>query len=295
MKKEEVSSTTLENNSNGRKEFPQLKLPLIVCLILASILMFANYLPIILINAMKFLGPMVKSHIAIEVGLGMITFLLVLCTCLLFLKIASKKSLDASLKDIGWTFTKYSLRNFLLGWLFVSIAMILAQFITSAIGQNDRLMHPFDNSSPINILVGALSGFGAGVLMQGMPEELIWRGWIMNCMKNKPIKSLLISCIAFGLLHIVSQGGQENILERIVYLIDAAAFAFLAGALSLRFKSLWLAFGVHGGYHLTNMILSSTPFRSEAPIIWILQSITWISMALIVLKGFKGDKVEYLY
>lgn len=274
---------------------PILKIPYFICIVLGVLIMFLNYAPLIILNFMPFLKSLAKSHVFVEVLIGMITFALVLVTCLFLTKIASKHSLNASLEEIGWTFSKYSIRNFCLGWLLVSLAMILAQAFAKTFHFDNRLMEAADTSTPTLVTITLISAFGRGVLMQGMPEEIIWRGWMMNCLKNRPIKSLILSSLFFALLHFLSSGGQENFIERVIYVFDAAAFAFLAGALALRLKSLWPAFGVHGGLHLTNALLSMTPFRIDGPIIWITQSILWIIIGLTLLKNFKGKTVNYIY
>lgn len=47
-----------------------------------------------------------------------------------------------------------------------------------------------------------------GYAMQGATEEFIWRGWLTQSMGGSPWRQATIAAVAFGLIHIVSNGGH---------------------------------------------------------------------------------------
>ncbi|MFT4216525.1 MAG: CPBP family intramembrane metalloprotease [Micropruina sp.] len=114
-------------------------------------------------------------------------------------------------------------------------------------------------------LIPASSGFGgqplwvviAGSLllgfgMQGFPEEYVWRGWLTQSLGGRPWRQAGVSAIAFGLIHIVSNGGHAVWWQGAIYITSAGAFGFAAAALYFATGSLWAAVGIHGGLHLGN-------------------------------------------
>lgn len=282
---------------NQAQETPSLnrRLPLLVCILLAAVMMFANYIPLVVLNMLPFLRPLVQSSIWMELFFGMLAFSLILLACLFFVHLASKYVLGARLKDIGWVWTGRSLPYFFLGWGLIAVTMVAGQLSLYALGMDDRLAYPGDTTSAAMVVITLIGGIGQGVLMQGIPEELIWRGWLMNCLRERPLFILILSATIFGLLHFVSRGGQQSTGEFLLYMVHAGFFALLGGALALRLRSLWAAFGVHSGLHLTNTLLSFTPLRSEAPLLWAIEILFWLVLSIVLLKGFQGDRVDYRY
>ena len=58
-----------------------------------------------------------------------------------------------------------------------------------------------------------------GLVVQGFPEELLWRGYLMQTLPWRSRTLIaLYSAGLFGLMHLVSSGGQENVWERILYI-----------------------------------------------------------------------------
>lgn len=102
-----------------------------------------------------------------------------------------------------------------------------------------------------------LIGLGKAFLLQGFPEELFFRGYLLQVLRSRPITAVLVSSAVFGALHIISHGNQANLVERFIYLIPPTGFAITAGALVLLTKSLWAAVGIHGGFHVANYLGSS--------------------------------------
>ena len=101
------------------------------------------------------------------------------------------------------------------------------------------------------VIVGTLVlGFG----MQGMPEEFIWRGWLTQSIGGTPWRQATIAAVAFGLIHVASNGGHAVWWQGVIYIVAAGAFGFAAAALYFATGSLWAAVGIHGGLHLGNTL-----------------------------------------
>lgn len=126
-------------------------------------------------------------------------------------------------------------------------------------------------------------GLFQGFLLQGFPEELVWRGYVLQTLRTRPEVSVVISAAVFGVMHLISQGGQENALERVLYLAVPFGFAMLAGALVLRTGSLWSAVGVHGGVHLGSLVATYLGI-GEGPAYWIVTGALFTALGVLVLR-----------
>lgn len=122
--------------------------------------------------------------------------------------------------------------------------------------------------------------FAVGVLMQGMPEEIIWRGWLMSSISD-PRKAAFLSVTVFALLHLVSGGGQENLLEHFIYLAAPFGLAFAAAMTRLATHSTWPAIGIHGGFHLANLLALFMPVES-GPERWLFDGVAWVCVGLFI-------------
>lgn len=106
------------------------------------------------------------------------------------------------------------------------------------------------NAPPVWLAI--LYIIGGALVLQGFPEELIYRGWLFSVTEEQPWLSLVWTSVAFGLIHLVSQGCQQGSLEFLLYLICPFGFGLLCGASVLWRQSLWWAVGVHTGLHIAN-------------------------------------------
>lgn len=106
--------------------------------------------------------------------------------------------------------------------------------------------------STASVVISLLAVLVQGFVLQGFPEELLFRGMLLSALRARPVLAVGVETLAFTVIHLVSQGGQQNALEHIVYLINPLGIALLAVGLLLWTRSLWAAVGVHGGFHLGN-------------------------------------------
>ena len=127
--------------------------------------------------------------------------------------------------------------------------------------------------------------FGLGFLLQAIPEEIIFRGWLIPSLGNTKL-AVALSVVTFGVIHIVSQGGQQNLVERFIYLIMPLGFAFSAAIVRLASHSVWAAIGVHGGLHISGTIMFFLPNESS-PLQWTLLGVLWVLVGIIVNWRYK--------
>uniref|UniRef100_UPI003F490E42 CPBP family intramembrane glutamic endopeptidase n=1 Tax=Nonomuraea bangladeshensis TaxID=404385 RepID=UPI003F490E42 len=101
------------------------------------------------------------------------------------------------------------------------------------------------------------------LLGQAFPEELLWRGHVFDSLSPRlsPRAILVITSVAFGSLHLVSNGSGSTVGDKLLYALMATTLGFAAGAARVRGGGLWMAAGVHWGFHLA---LRSAPVRPES-------------------------------
>lgn len=133
------------------------------------------------------------------------------------------------------------------------VAVASSGFALNALGvgvdPSDKLM------SDAPVWVAVAFGIGLAVLLQGIPEEIMFRGYVLAVFAGRPWFTVLFSGITFGTVHLTSQGGQETAVDHLIYLVGPTGFGLAAAALALVTKSMWAGVGVHAGAHLTNIFV----------------------------------------
>ena len=128
----------------------------------------------------------------------------------------------------------------------------------------------------------AVTIFSQAFLLQGIPEEIIWRGWLFSSLGETRCAAVS-SVLGFTVLHLLSQVGQQNLLEHITYLAMPCGFAVTALIVRTISGSTWAAIGVHGGLHVANDMLSDWLHLPHGSIAWILQGLLWAAVGLLIL------------
>lgn len=128
----------------------------------------------------------------------------------------------------------------------------------------------------------AVTIFSQAFLLQGIPEEIIWRGWLFSSL-GETWFAAVSSVLGFTVLHLLSQVGQQNLLEHITYLAMPCGFAVTALIVRTISGSTWAAIGVHGGLHVANDMLSDWLHLPHGSIAWILQGLLWAAVGLLIL------------
>lgn len=79
-------------------------------------------------------------------------------------------------------------------------------------------------------------------IYQGIGEEAVMRGYLLQSLSDHPKRAVWISAIVFTIPHLISDGGQQNALDHILYLATPFGFALAA-------------VGIHGGSHLGDKLI----------------------------------------
>lgn len=206
--------------------------------------------------------------------------LVLLLTILLAAALA--RAFGRTLKDAGWVWTKNSPSALLIGMGTVIALTLPVTLAMSAAGLGRDPMRWHGEASTFAIIA---AGLAMAFLLQGIPEELLFRGVLLDVFRDHPQRAVWISAVAFAIPHLISSGGQQNTLEHVLYLAIPFGFGLLAGALVLLTGSLWSAIGVHGGYHVGNLIAGFAG-ASLSPAMWVAQGVV-LTTAAILLMGSK--------
>lgn len=51
-------------------------------------------------------------------------------------------------------------------------------------------------------------------MLQGFPEELVWRGYALQLLDRRPLVSVVVTSVIFGAMHLVSLGEGYSLGER---------------------------------------------------------------------------------
>lgn len=81
----------------------------------------------------------------------------------------------------------------------------------------------------------------------GISEELLFRGFLFGALREKHrlITAILISSLAFGMLHLVNAASGQSVEQTLFQIISATALGLLFCALVLQCNSLWPAVLLH--------------------------------------------------
>ena len=92
-------------------------------------------------------------------------------------------------------------------------------------------------------------------LFIGLAEEFIFRGWLQNEFierfsnnKNTVLKSICLSSIIFGSMHIINILGNQGLYETIIQMLNATTLGFLLGCLYYKTKNIWSVIILHAFY-----------------------------------------------
>lgn len=183
------------------------------------------------------------------------------------------------LRNFGWRWNRRSAAALLVG-LGTSALIVFGIYLLTTGAGLGRTVEADPSGAPL--WAGLVTGVTAAVLLQGIPEELIFRGMFLTTVRLRPIPAVLASGAVFAIIHLLSSGGQQGWVERLLFLAMPLGFGLAAGALVVWTRSLWSGVGIHSGLHLAMLSLAffDTP---SGPWFWVLAAAAWTLIALVVL------------
>lgn len=142
-----------------------------------------------------------------------------------------------------------------------------------------------DSPRPDATMVGALVIFLVvrSYILQGIPEELLFRGWLFSLTQQRPLVTVVWTTIAFTLPHLLSSGGQQDIGDHFLYLVLPLGMGFLAGAVVVWKGNFWWAAGTHGGMHAVMGLLGALFPVELGARAWVVIGIAHMVTAAVVL------------
>jgi hypothetical protein len=188
------------------------------------------------------------------------------------------------LRDCGFRWTRVSLPSLVAGLAVGAVVVLAVGLPLSRLG----LLRAGEGwGLPWWALV--VAGLAQAFALQGLPEELLFRGYQMTALRLRPVGSILISATVFGALHLISRGGQQGALERLYYLALPFGFAVAAGALMVVTDSLWASVGVHSGVHV-GFLAGTFLGIGNGPQLWLLCGAVWtvVGVALLLVARRQG-------
>lgn len=158
----------------------------------------------------------------------------------------------APLQATGWRWGRRSPVWLLLGIAVSAVSVFAVVALLPATGPvlDDEALLGDQTATPLSLVLLVVYYLGLAFVQQGIPEELLFRGLLLWRLRDRPVVAVAVTTLAFTLIHLISNGGQQSALEYVLYLAQPFGFSLLAVGLLLWTGSLWAAIGVHGGFHV---------------------------------------------
>ncbi len=187
------------------------------------------------------------------------------------------------LKTISFPHWQGVLPGLVGGTLVVAVPMAIAWPLAMVITEPLDIPHA-QNSDIEGALIGAYVFYFLvrSFLLQGIPEEFLFRGWLFSTTKSKPIFSLVWTTVAFTVIHLTSSGGQQSTTDFILYLVMPLGMGAIAGAVVLWTDNTWWAAGTHGGFHILLTVLTMLFPISMGSNTWVILGIMQVLAAVVM-------------
>ncbi|WIM68413.1 CPBP family intramembrane metalloprotease [Corynebacterium breve] len=188
---------------------------------------------------------------------------------------------------------KEGVKGFFGGFALVGIAVIVTWGVAVIAGSGIDVDITKELAPPgQSITVGSLGAvafviISRAVFLQGLPEELIYRGWLVDVTRDRLWLTMGWTTAAFTIIHLVSSGGQESVSDFILYLVTPLGMSIIAIALVLRTGSVWWAVGTHGGMHIWSSALMLLYPIEEGPVEWIVSGVVQALIGAVILWDWR--------
>lgn len=278
----------LDTAPDAAQPLAERRIPGALAIVIAMALMFANYGPATVFGLLV-PKPTRDQSLAVSLLLQFTPMVLVSAAAVLFVAVVLRFVHRLPLRASGLRWSALTIPQLLVGMLIVAVPVVTAAL---AMRGSDlvRTTTGTLGNGPLWAIV--LGGIMMAFVMQGFPEELIFRGYLMRVLpwRNKWVLATA-STLSFGVLHLVSSGGQESMLEHLTYLAVPIGFGFLAAALTIVTGNIWAAVGVHGGNHIATYVVYATIGVQSGSALWLLQGGLTLAIGIGVL-AFAYQKTD---
>ncbi len=189
--------------------------------------------------------------------------IVVIVSALLVVKYLLKKTPSF----IGIDFRKRRLKELLLGIGLGFIVQIVSILLMISMGWFELKAFSWDYHS-ITFFAPAILFTIFFCIETGIIEEVFFRGFLLNIVAARYSTNIgvIVSSVLFGMLHFAGFGGE---FAWWMSIISSLATGFLFAQAFLLFRSLWLPFGIHTGWHLAMRTLGSVGLDSEEAVLMI--------------------------
>jgi CAAX protease family protein len=217
--------------------------------------------------------PDVLSHAAASVGIAASAFGLVWLL---------RRHIDRRpWSGIGLPLDRTAIPHLLFGIVLAGIVSMIAAAVTVQLGlaewswSADTINDAASEGWATTILLIVLST----VLVQGFPEELVFRGYMYsNLGATLPLWATVVSSsLIFGSMHILSSEGASTVAEHVVYAVAAIGFGLMLAAFRTVSGTLWLGIGFHSGFDAGNNRITIVHHGAFIP--------AWLSVLVILIAG----------
>ena len=235
--------------------------------------------------------PVAKREDAVGIGANAAIFLLTPIAVVIMLWGWMRFVERRQLRAIGLFDISKILSGILGGTAIVAVPMAIGWVFLSLFSEPEAQHDAVPNTASVGVIVASVVYvLVRSYLLQGIPEELIYRGWLFSTTAERPIFTVVWTTLAFTVPHLFSSGGQQSTTDFLLYLVLPLGMAVLAGAVVVWKKSVWWAAGTHGGMHAVMAVLAilfPVPLDSTA---WVTLGVTQLATGLALLAWWSSKK-----
>ena len=235
--------------------------------------------------------PVAKREDAVGIGANAAIFLLTPIAVVIMLWGWMRFVERRQLRAIGLFDISKILSGILGGTAIVAVPMAIGWVFLSLFSEPEAQHDAVPNTASVGVIVASVVYvLVRSYLLQGIPEELIYRGWLFSTTAQRPIFTVVWTTLAFTVPHLFSSGGQQSTTDFLLYLVLPLGMAVLAGAVVVWKKSVWWAAGTHGGMHAVMAVLAILFPVALDSTAWVTLGVTQLATGLALLAWWSSKK-----
>jgi uncharacterized protein len=182
---------------------------------------------------------------------------------------------------IGLSLDRAAIPHLLFGIALAGIVSMIAAAATVQLGLAEWSWSAgtTNDAASENLATGILLIALSTVLVQGFPEELVFRGYMYrNLGATLPLWATVVSSsLIFGSMHIFSSEGATTVAEHLVYAGAATGFGLMLAACRTVSGTLWLGIGFHSGFDACNNRVTIVHHGAFVP--------AWLTVLVVLITG----------